>query len=229
MQTIPIIHMLPKSIWKLIIQDQWVDFEKLHASLEHGYDHNDNAKDFGNGYVIMKKDHLTSRRPIRTEAEWIRVFEAWSTGVTLLYPHRSMELKKYRLIVDEVFRASPQNVSPAIRFDVEVRRKYSRGPFRMDDHGELQALVLAQMYRPSATPTLPLAKRIASDSHQPSPAKRADIPCQLWNMGKCNDPCVNRRKHGTCSECGDSHRAYDTPTCRASLFSQGKDGTSADA
>lgn len=38
-----------------------------------------------------------------------------------------------------------------------------------------------------------------------SSSKWASVICHNWNFGSCTDPCINHRKHDTCSECGDQH------------------------
>ena len=71
---------LPRSIWKLIIQDQYTNFKK-------SYDHRDEEKDFGDGYTLDEKDHAHARKPLRGEADWLRVYNAWRKGTLLLYSH----------------------------------------------------------------------------------------------------------------------------------------------
>ncbi|KAJ6615963.1 hypothetical protein B0H10DRAFT_2435209 [Mycena sp. CBHHK59/15] len=46
MQLQTMVDPLPRTIWRLIIQDHFVDFEKLYAALGTGYDHQDEPKDF---------------------------------------------------------------------------------------------------------------------------------------------------------------------------------------
>jgi hypothetical protein len=99
MQIQPLDQPLPRSIWKLIVQDQYVNFEKLFAATDPGYDHHDEAKDFGNGFVLVKKDHTTAKKPLRGEADWSRVFNAWRDGTLLLYPHRRDKLQGYAKVV----------------------------------------------------------------------------------------------------------------------------------
>lgn len=120
---------LPCSIWKLIIEDRYVYFTKLYASMDPGYDPNDEPKDFGGGYVLVKKDHFLAKRPIRTESDWIRVYAAWESRVTILYPHRKTELLGYRRHVDNIFRAAPQDPIAAIDFDVEAGQHYEKNSF----------------------------------------------------------------------------------------------------
>ena len=56
---------IPQSIWRDIIQDRFVN-----ASMDLGYDHQDELKDFLGGYAIVKKDQASAKRPVQTEAEW---------------------------------------------------------------------------------------------------------------------------------------------------------------
>jgi hypothetical protein len=102
-QFAPVGDPLPPTIWHKVLLDLFVDFEKLFASMDKGYDHHDDPKDFGAGYALVKKDQAFSKRPLQTEADWIRVFGAWSAGVAFFFPHREVELRDYRLIVMDLF------------------------------------------------------------------------------------------------------------------------------
>lgn len=103
MQRQPMPDPLPRSIWKDIILDKYVEFEKLFAGMDRGYDHDDEPKDFGGGYAIVKRDHFRARRPVQSESEWTRVARSWKHGVELLYPHRKAELDTYLEIIEELF------------------------------------------------------------------------------------------------------------------------------
>ncbi|KAG6874890.1 hypothetical protein C0993_011762, partial [Termitomyces sp. T159_Od127] len=67
--------------WKLVIMDHYVDFEKLYATLDKAYDHNDEPKDFMGGFSLVKKDHAVARHPISSESDWSRTFDAWMAAV----------------------------------------------------------------------------------------------------------------------------------------------------
>ncbi|KAF8868113.1 hypothetical protein CPB84DRAFT_1819515 [Gymnopilus junonius] len=84
MQTRQLVDPLPRSVWKLIIQDLYVDFEKVYASTDWEYCHCDDLKEFAGRFSL---------KPVKSEGEWIRVFKAWRAGVKCLYPHREMELE----------------------------------------------------------------------------------------------------------------------------------------
>ncbi|EDR09773.1 uncharacterized protein LACBIDRAFT_325572 [Laccaria bicolor S238N-H82] len=205
MQLQPLVDPIPRPLWRAIIQDQYVDFEKLHASMDRGFSHNDDAKDFAGGFSLVRKDQYSARKVVRNEAEWARVFQAWKAGVVLLYPHRLNELNTYQDMVIELFRAAPYDPFVTINVDAEARDRYARSPYQMDDRSRFQLPLLSQMLR----------KREATDTMGPS--KRAAVPCQNWSLGICTDPCVFRRKHGICSECGGKHKARDHETCLSSL------------
>ena len=205
MQTQPLDQPLPRSIWKLIIQDQYVSFEKLLAATDVGYDHNDEAKDFGNGFALVKKDHTTAKKPLRGEADWTRIFNAWRDGTIMLYPHRREELQGYAKVVRDIFRASPSDPQNAIRFDVESRQRYANAPFRLDDRSESMVSILSQLFRGS--------KRGADTGTSPRLGKKQAATCYNWNLGICDDPCDYGRKHGICSECRGPHHAKELSTC----------------
>ena len=212
MQRQPMPDPLPRSIWKDIILDKYVDFEKLHASMDCGYDHDDVPKDFGGGYSIVRKDHFRAKKPVQTESEWARVARAWRHGVELLFPHRKNELTVYMEIIEELFRAAPQSPSIAICIDVEARDNYAKHPYRMDDRNRLHSSILAQMFRaPTSQPTSG-GKRRGSPVSLTS--KKPRTICRNWNFGYCNDDeCPYQRTHGTCYECGGNHRAKDHEEC----------------
>ena len=182
-----------------------------------GYDHQDELKDFLSGYTIIKKDQASGKIPVQTEAEWIRVFEVWMEGVCLLYPHRNLELKEYWKVVMELFRAVPNRPSIAIRFDLNVRDRYAKRPFRMDDRSLLNVPLFSQMVFGTSIPSG--SKRPSGLLSGFSPTKRASVPCINWNKGFCQDSelCPNRRLHGKCCECGGGHRAKDNSEGQATL------------
>jgi hypothetical protein len=202
---------IPRSIWRKIVRDEFVDFERLYGSTDRDYSHKDDYKEFAGGFVLAKKEQLYSRKVIRNEADWARMFSAWEAGVLLLYPHRVVELQNYHRLVIDLFRATPHNTTIAIHFDAEARDRYSRSPYHLDDREMLHAPLLVQLFSSSSS-----SNKRDSDS-SPSPPKRATVPCQNWSLGLCDDPCSNRRKHGVCSECGEPHRAKEVDRCFTSL------------
>ncbi|KAJ7239884.1 hypothetical protein C8J57DRAFT_1245700 [Mycena rebaudengoi] len=60
MQLQVLVDPLARTIWRLIIQDHFVDFEKLYAALGVGYDHQDEPKEFAGGYALIKKEHFSA-------------------------------------------------------------------------------------------------------------------------------------------------------------------------
>jgi hypothetical protein len=63
-QFAPVGDPLPRTIWRKILLDLFIDFEKLFASMDMGYDHHDDPKDFGAGYTLVKKDQAFSKRAL---------------------------------------------------------------------------------------------------------------------------------------------------------------------
>ncbi|KAG6890479.1 hypothetical protein C0992_001147 [Termitomyces sp. T32_za158] len=202
---------IPRAIWKLVILDDYVDFEELYATLYKGYNHYDRPKDFAGGSSFVKKDHATVKRPILSESDWTRAFDAWMVAVLTFYPHREAELVSYRGMVIDLFRLLPDAAAIPIRLDCHTRDRYARNPFRMDEN-ELQARFLTQLICASASSTLPIAgiKR--------SRRKRSVTICQNWNLGCCNsDSCPGNRRHNICCECHGRHSAQENEECLAKL------------
>ncbi|KAF8801341.1 hypothetical protein BYT27DRAFT_7226908 [Phlegmacium glaucopus] len=152
---------IPRSIWGKIIQDQFY----------HNYSHQDDHKEFMGGYVLTKKDQVSAKKPVRSEAEWV---------------------------------STPHNPSIAIQFDVEARDCYSRSPYHLNNRDMLHVPLLVQLFCSSNSNS-----KHESDPLFSSSSKRALVPCQNWSLGICDDPCLNRRKHGVCCECGGQHRAKE--------------------
>jgi hypothetical protein len=218
-QFAPVDDPLPCTIWQKILLDVFVDFEKLFTLMDKGYDHHDDLKDFGAGYTLVKKDQAFSKWPLRVEADWIWVFGAWSSGMAFFFPHHDTELWDYRTILMDLFWAVPSNPLIAISFDVQVRNKYSKKPFHLDDRAQLNFLLLSQMLSPASSnprsnKQVPLSLPSASSSNQ----KHVDVPCCNWSFGMCkSEVCPNRWKHGVCFICGGGHRARDNEQCAALL------------
>ncbi|CAA7268095.1 unnamed protein product [Cyclocybe aegerita] len=147
LQAQPVDQPLPRSIWRLLVQDQYVDFEKLFASMDPNYNHNDDPKDFGGGFALVKKELATAKKTLRTKADWIRVFAAWRKGTILLYPHRLEELQAYSHLVSDVFCACPNDPSNGIRFDLESHQRYAKSPYRLDDKAQSFVSILGQVFR----------------------------------------------------------------------------------
>ncbi|KAF9497383.1 hypothetical protein BDN71DRAFT_1364394, partial [Pleurotus eryngii] len=193
---------IARSIWRDIIQDRYVNFEKLYVSILPGYDHHDEAKEFVSGYAIIKKDSVNVCHPLSDEADWIRVFGAWEAAVIMVYPHRKNELVSYHRYISDLFHAIPSPLT-TICLDAEVRECYARSPFHLDDQSKMD---------------IPLYNKRPLAANSPtSPLKRSSSICLNWNFSNCADPCPNKRRHGICSECGDKHRARDIDECFSAL------------
>ncbi|KAG6863404.1 hypothetical protein C0993_011679, partial [Termitomyces sp. T159_Od127] len=209
-QSQPLKEPISRAMWKLVILDQFVDFDKLYATFDRGYDHSDEPKDFMGGFSLIRKDHASAKRPVRTEYDWIRTFDAWMEAVVLFYPHREEELVRYRNRIMDFCRSIPNGAPIAIRFDINTRDRYARNPFRMDDDNKLHLPFLAQVLSLSHAPQ----GNKRSLGGQFPPRKKLAAICQNWNLGICtSDPCPGGRRHHICSECNGSHKARDIEEC----------------
>jgi len=170
---------IPRSIWKEIVQDRFVNFQKLFAAMEPGYDHHDEPKDFHGGFALVKRDQAVAQKPVVTEADWSQVFGAWAVSVSLVYPHHEEELQGYRRIVMELFGAVLHDPSIVINFDIDVQACYAKEPFRMDDCNQINVPLFAQMFNTAHAP----AKRPGSFALSVNNAKHAAVPCINWNYG----------------------------------------------
>ncbi|KAJ3832275.1 hypothetical protein F5878DRAFT_548414 [Lentinula raphanica] len=201
-----------------LFQNEYVSFEKLLAGIDPSYDHQDEGKDFGAGYTLVKTDHLSAKKPVTTESDWNRAFGAWKNGVLQAYPHRESELSSYESGISNLFRNFAHDPSIPIRADHEVRERYHKSPFRLDDSNRTQAAVMALVHR---TSTGTRTKRLSDSNSSSRPSKRSGgAICLNWNSARCDDPCINGRRHGTCSVCRGKHRAYESTECKTEFLAR---------
>lgn len=132
-QLAPVSVPLPQSIWQKTILDQFVNFEKLFASMEKGYEHHNDPRDFGASYSLVRKEQTFSKCKLHSEADWIQVFDAWSATTSFFFRHWESELHSYCSIAMEFFHAAPNEPQVTIEYDVEVHAKYSHKPFWLDN------------------------------------------------------------------------------------------------
>nr|VWO95230.1 N/A [Ganoderma boninense] len=159
---------LPRSIWRDIVADKFVHFEKIFAAIDSAFDHDDEPKDFHGGYVLVKRDQFCARKPVETEGDWVRVFEAWATAVKLVYRHRAAELDAYKRIILNVFRARRSEPLIAIHIDRDVREDYAKSPFHLDDRTRSDIPLFTHLTSPYASSSraskAPLASRLSNPS-----------------------------------------------------------------
>ena len=210
---------IANSIWKLVILDKYVDFEKLYVTLDPGYNPNDEAKELNDKFSLLEKNSISSKRPILSEAEWMRLYDVWVDAVLHFYTHRRAELSSYRDLIVNMFRAAPSPL-PAIKFDRDSRERYSRQPCRLDSSKDVLPFpLLAQLLSQSSESHSSSSggKRKGSGS-QDGPRKRSEAICRNWNLGTCEgDTCRFGRRHNVCCECDGPHRAKERTECSSAL------------
>ncbi|KAF8813206.1 hypothetical protein BYT27DRAFT_7085071 [Phlegmacium glaucopus] len=214
---------IANSIWRLVILDKYVDFEKFFITLEPGYNPNDEAKELNDRFTLLEKNSILSRRAIVSEAEWMCLYDAWVDAVLLFYPHRKVELSSYREVIINMFRATSSPL-PAIKYDRDSRERYARQPCRLDSSKDtLPFPLLSQLLSSShvtSAPSSSSGKKRSMVTFE-GPRKRSDTICQNWNLGSCEgDTCHFGRRHNECSECNGPHRAKDKGECFSALNRQ---------
>ena len=209
---------IANSIWKLIILDKYVDFEKLYATLDPDYNPNDDAMDLNEKFTLLEKNSVSSKRSVLTEAEWMRLFDIWAGATLHFYPHRKSELTSYRELIVNMFRAT-MSPYPAIKYDRDSRERYSRQPYRLDSSKDVLPLpLLSQLLSFSQGSSPPSSSKRRSADSQEGRRKRSETICQNWNLGACEgDACHYGRRHNVCSECSEPHQAKDRAPCFAAL------------
>ncbi|KAJ3753484.1 hypothetical protein EV360DRAFT_25860, partial [Lentinula raphanica] len=144
--------------------------------------------------------------------------EALTASAVEAYPHRSAELSSFGAEISNLFRNFAHDPSIPIRTDNEVRERYHKNPFRLDDSSRIQATVLALVHRSSMGGK---NKRSSDSSTSGRASKRiTGAICLNWNTSRCDDPCANGRRHGICSVCGGKHRAFDSGDCKGEFLAR---------
>ena len=214
-----VLEPIANSVWRLVILDKYVDFDKLYVTLDPGYNPNDEAKELNEKFTLLEKNSISTKRPVSTEAEWMRLYDVWAGAVLQFYPHRKVELASYRGLIINMFRAASSPL-PAIKYDRDSRERYSRQPYRLDSSKDVLPFPLLSQLLSHAAPASPppsTGKRRSSGS-QEGARKRAETICQNWNLGSCDgDTCSYGRRHNQCCECSETHRAKDSSDCYAAL------------
>ena len=206
---------IANSIWRLVILDKYVDFEKLYVTLDPGYNPSDEAKELSDHFTLLEKNSITSKRSVLTEAEWMRLYDVWVDAVLHFYPHRKAELSSYRDLIVNMFRATLSPL-PAIKYDRDSRERYARQPYRLDSSKDVLPFPLLSQLLSYATSSR-REKRKAGDNPE-GPKKRSETVCRNWNLGTCEgEVCRFGRRHNECCECNGPHRARNKQECRAAL------------
>lgn len=202
---------LTRVTWKDIILQRYVPFDKLYATLQPGFDHRAEPRDFGAGYAIVKKESYTASKPVLTESEWLRIFDAYMEGVCTVYKHRRPELEAYRdIVIRDGFRTAPRTPRLAISFDAEARQLHARAPYRLDN----PELTRGPMWRQMVEMVTSLGQKRSWDADGEGGVRHGEQVCWNWNEGRCSEPCYNRRRH-VCSVCREGHRSIDNESCKA--------------
>ncbi|KAL0057522.1 hypothetical protein AAF712_015833 [Marasmius tenuissimus] len=187
---------VPHSIWKEVILDRYVNFDKLNHTLQPGYNQSDEPKLELGDLVISDKSRISSKKPVTTVSDWGRVFGAGAEAVTIIYPHRKTELRAYHFLMSTFFRNHPGNPLVGIHLDDRIRESYLRCPFRLNDRAKFSEHTIAQH-----SASLDVSKRKEAPTGVASLPKRPSGPvCLNWNGNRCKDPCPANRRHGLCSQ-----------------------------
>ncbi|KAF5335864.1 hypothetical protein D9758_016688 [Tetrapyrgos nigripes] len=185
LEFMPLKEPISRGTWEKIIKDEYVDFEKLHAFSDPSYDRSDESKEIVPGFFISRKDTATKKK-IRTEAEWYRVYEQWSAGVEAVYKHRADELREYRSLISEMFKDYPDHIDVVIAVDAHARFQYSKKPCHLDDNQRLERFLHSKLSQTKSSGqsslTTSSSKRTNTSESNPRPMKQRQYEiCLNWN------------------------------------------------
>ncbi|THU84074.1 hypothetical protein K435DRAFT_688313, partial [Dendrothele bispora CBS 962.96] len=205
---------LPSQLLKLVVEDKYVDFDKVHGAIGQSSSvaFYDEPKDFLGDLKLLHSDQLSRKLAVVTEAQWLRTYDAWCAAVIIIYKHHTEELAAYKASIISLFRASP-DPAHAIWIDKEVHECYADSPFELDQSDTFHLPLLTELLHAS-----PSSSSAGLKCSRGTPAaasfKRSKSICENWNLDFCKaEKCPRGRIHGICSECGSQHRPKDSSTC----------------
>jgi hypothetical protein len=208
------IEPIANSRWKLVILDKYVDFEKLYVILDPRYNPNDEAKELNERFTLLEKNSISSKHAVLSKAEWMQLYDVWTSAVLQFYPHQKDELSSFCELIVNLFWASP---CPhlAIKYDWDSQEQYSHQPYCLDSSKDVLPFpLLSQLLSHVSPPSSSSGSKWQSFTSQEPPCKRSEMICQNWNLSNCGDNTCNfSHYHNICSKYGEHHRAKDRSDC----------------
>ena len=211
---------LPSSLWKHVLLDEYMPFDKIQGLLLSNFSPNEDAgRSLTDDLVIMRRDAVVPSSAVILESDWSRCFEVWREAMLVVFPHRREELESYKAKILQIFFNYRNLSSVAIEVDENLRSSYRHLPFHLDNQVRIDnevATVLAQRLNSqlgaasrSSNPRSGSGQGASQGSSRPV----RSTACFKWNESACaEDPCPWGHRH-VCCECGGAHRAPDHAAC----------------
>jgi hypothetical protein len=203
---------LPKSVWTAVLENSYVDFAKINGARDAVLVE-EHSSAFGE-FVVSTKDR-TSSSPVKAYYEWDLCYELFSQAVSIAYPHREKELRKYRLLILQIFNDhSPAAHPQVILYHQNIRFKIAgNARLRLTDDG-----IHRSMYNQFFSASGIRNGLSGAQSRSSTPRKGEPVSnevCRNWNRGTC------KFRH-QCSDCRGSHPAGSTSCSKASSGTGGR-------
>jgi hypothetical protein len=194
---------LPESEWDSVLRGRALDLHKIFASLYAVGNTQDRFEKFGG--LEIRVPSTTAGKKIITQSDWATAWQAASTAILFVFPHRGSELATYQTHVNKQFRAiGPRRHDRVITYDQAVRTRVGqRNDLQLSDVIEFTDLLTEHVL-------LFGNDQATGRSSEKRAANKIDEVCKRYNVGTCTlatDSC--RYKHA-CASCGGAgHRSKD--------------------
>jgi len=206
-----------KSAMKAIALCEFVDFNKLTTE-SISFSDSQNSLAIENGSLAV----TTQLRavPITCYAELQHALNVWGGATTLIYPHRTDEIKQYGMMLLDMVRSHKANINRVIEFDIAVRKRVATNCHLtlISDHTILrQHIFSAPGSFVTNTPPYTTDKGITRTQPKTVPRPKENVPraeqvCEKFQKGLCPSPCKNARLHILkCGKCGKT--GHDDRNC----------------
>jgi len=206
-----------KSAMKAIALCEFVDFNKLTTE-SISFSDSQNSLAIENGSLAVTTQ--LKAVPITCYAELQHALNVWGGATTLIYPHRSDEIKQYGMMLLDMVRSHKANINRVIEFDIAVRKRVATNCHLtlISDHTILrQHIFSAPGSFVTNTPTHTPDKGITRTQPKTVPRPKENVPraeqvCEKFQKGLCPSPCKNARLHILkCGKCGKT--GHDDKNC----------------
>lgn len=203
---------LPDTVWKSILKDEYVDLDKIHSSYNSSVDTRKRSEKLAEGLWLQTESDAPTKH-ISNSTDWIVTFRWYMRGVLVAFPHRAREFESWDDLISSKFRVYSTGAHKRI---IALEAASRRAIFDSSDQCLLNAEVLERLVPAwMASEGTEFATASSGSSKVDRPNKKARISsgtapgsaprstCNNWNSKGCTyNAC--RYRH-VCSSCGGAH------------------------
>lgn len=201
---------IPEALWSDVICDKFVDFDKLYSAV-YAID-GDRRETYRIGELELATTSTKASRSVTSHGDWTIAWSKYEEAVTLLYPHRMHELRRYAEHINRLFSVIQSEPGRVIAYDRAVRGVVGRTNMRLlTDFNEWNYLHTLHIVTPGAGTSRNSRQAQGGGGFGPASTKSKEA-CKRWNEGRCSRQ--NCRYRHICSTCNS--RGHSANSCTRS-------------